>query len=179
MVSPGVSACPGCGGELVLRRVLQLAGENTIVCVPPGCMAWQRRDRMDHNTGMKIPVHIPLLDNTASFMSGLSHIYERRGRGDVNIVAVAGDGATADCGFQSLSERQNVWEKMLYVCYDNEGYMNTGYQRSSANHGRLPHLYHACWQDALRQAAAAEISAAHNGHARYRILRHSNAVEHA
>ena len=71
------------------------------------------------------------MDNTASFLSGLSHIYERRGRGEVNIVAVAGDGATADCGFQSLSGAAERGEKMLYVCYDNEGYMNTGYQRSS------------------------------------------------
>ena len=132
MVSPGVSACPGCGGELVLRRVLQLAGENTIVCVPPGCMAGSGAIGWSHNTGMKIPVHIPLLDNTASFMSGLSHIYERRGRGDVNIVAVAGDGATADCGFQSLSGAAERGEKMLYVCYDNEAYMNTGIQRSSS-----------------------------------------------
>lgn len=131
MVSPGISACQGCGGELVLRRVLQLAGENTIVCVPPGCMAGSGVVGWNYDSGMKIPVHIPLLDNTASFMTGLSHMYERRGRKDVNIVAVAGDGASADCGFQSLSGAAERGEKMLYVCYDNEGYMNTGYQRSS------------------------------------------------
>lgn len=90
-----------------------------------GAIGWS------HDTGMKVPVHIPLLDNTASFLSGLSHMYERRGRGDVNIVAVAGDGATADCGFQSLSGAAERGEKILYICYDNEGYMNTGYQRSS------------------------------------------------
>ena len=131
MVSPGISACQGCGGELALRRVLQIAGENTIVCVPPGCMAGSGVVGWSYDSGMKIPVHIPLLDNTASFMTGISHIYERYGRGDVNIVAVAGDGATADCGFQSLSGAAERGEKMLYVCYDNEGYMNTGYQRSS------------------------------------------------
>ena len=49
----------------------------------------------------------------------------------MNIIALAGDGATADCGFQSLSAAAERNEKMLYVCYDNEGYMNTGYQRSS------------------------------------------------
>lgn len=131
MVSPGVSACQGCGGELVLRRVMQLAGDNTILCVPPGCMAGSGVVGWNYNSGMKVPVHIPLLDNTASFMSGLSHFYERSGWSDVNIVAVAGDGATADCGFQSLSGAAERGEKMLYVCYDNEGYMNTGYQRSS------------------------------------------------
>lgn len=131
MVSPGISACQGCGGELILRRVLQIAGKNTIVCVPPGCMAGSGVVGWNYDSGMKIPVHIPLLDNTASFMTGLSHIYQRQGRDDVNIVAVAGDGATADCGFQSLSGAAERGEKMLYVCYDNEGYMNTGYQRSS------------------------------------------------
>ena len=95
------------------------------------CFAGSGAIGWSHDTGMKVPVHIPLLDNTASFLSGLSHIYERRGRGEVNIVAVAGDGATADCGFQSLSGAAERGEKMLYVCYDNEGYMNTGYQRSS------------------------------------------------
>jgi pyruvate/2-oxoacid:ferredoxin oxidoreductase beta subunit len=58
-------------------------------------------------------------------------MYERKGRLDVNVVAVAGDGGTADAGFQALSAAAERDEKMLYVCYDNEGYMNTGYQRSS------------------------------------------------
>lgn len=80
---------------------------------------------------MKIPVHIPLLTNTASFLSGVSQIYQRKGRTDVNIIGVAGDGATADGGFQALFGAAERNEKMLYVCYDNEGYMNTGFQRSS------------------------------------------------
>ena len=131
MVSPGVSACQGCGGELVLRRILQVAGKNTIVCVPPGCMAGSGVVGWNFDSGMKIPVHIPLLDNAASFLSGVTHMYQRMGREDVNIVAVAGDGASADCGFQSLSGAAERGEHILYVCYDNEGYMNTGYQRSS------------------------------------------------
>lgn len=130
-VSPGLSACQGCGGELILRRVLQIAGENTIVGIPPGCMAGAGAVGWNYANGLKVPVHIPLLGNTAAFLSGLSQIYQRKGRADVNIVAVAGDGATADCGFQSLSAAAERGEKMLYLCYDNEGYMNTGYQRSS------------------------------------------------
>lgn len=131
MVSPGVSACQGCCGELILRRVLQVAGDNSIVCVPPGCMAGSGVVGWNYDSGMKIPVHIPLLDNTASFLTGLTHIYQRFGRSDVNIIAVAGDGASADCGFQSLSGAAERGEHILYICYDNEGYMNTGYQRSS------------------------------------------------
>lgn len=131
VVTPGMSACQGCGGELILRTVLQVSGKNTIIGIPPGCMAGAGVVGWNYANGLEIPVHIPLLDNTASFLTGVSQMYERKGRTDVNIVAVAGDGATADCGFQSLSAAAERNEKMLYVCYDNEGYMNTGYQRSS------------------------------------------------
>lgn len=130
-VTPGMSACQGCGGELILRTILKVAGEDTIIGIPPGCMAGAGVVGWNYANGLKIPVHIPLLDNTASFLTGLSQMYQRKGRPDVNIVALAGDGATADCGFQSLSAAAERNEKMLYVCYDNEGYMNTGYQRSS------------------------------------------------
>ena len=131
LVTPGMSACQGCGGELILRRLLQVCGKNTIIGIPPGCMAGAGVVGWNYANGLKIPVHIPLLDNTAAFMTGVSEMYQRKGRGDVNIVALAGDGATADCGFQSLSAAAERGEKMLYVCYDNEGYMNTGFQRSS------------------------------------------------
>ena len=131
MVSPGISACQGCGAELIMRRVLQVAGKNTIVAIPPGCMAGAGAVGWNYNNGLKIPVHIPLLTNTAGFMTGVSQMYDRAGRSDVNIVCMAGDGGTADAGFQSLSATAERNEKMLYVCYDNEGYMNTGYQRSS------------------------------------------------
>ena len=130
-MTPGSSACQGCGGELILRRVMQIAGNNSVFAVPPGCMAGAGVDGWNFSNGCTAPIHITLLDNTASFMSGVSEIYQRRGRTDVNIVAIAGDGATADCGFQSLSGAAERGAKMLYVCYDNEGYMNTGYQRSS------------------------------------------------
>ena len=131
IMTPGSSACQGCGGELILRRVMQIAGNNSVFAVPPGCMAGAGVDGWNFSNGCTAPIHITLLDNTASFMSGVSEIYQRRGRTDVNIVAIAGDGATADCGFQSLSGAAERGAKMLYVCYDNEGYMNTGYQRSS------------------------------------------------
>jgi pyruvate/2-oxoacid:ferredoxin oxidoreductase beta subunit len=133
LVTPGMSACQGCGAEMLLRRVLKLSGENTIVGMPPGCMAGAGAVGWDTASGMKIPIHITLLDNTAALLSGVSNIYERRNREDVNIIAFAGDGASADCGFQSLSGAAERGEKMLYICYDNEGYMNTGYQRSSTS----------------------------------------------
>ena len=131
VMTPGSSACQGCGGELILRRIMQIAGNNSVFAVPPGCMAGAGVDGWSYQNGCTAPIHITLLDNTASFMSGVSEMYQRKGRPDVNIVAIAGDGATADCGFQSLSGAAERGTKMLYVCYDNEGYMNTGFQRSS------------------------------------------------
>ncbi len=131
LLTPGTSACKGCGAEMFLRRVLKIAGKNTIAVIPPGCMAGAGSIGWDRLSGMKIPTTMTLLDNTASFLTGVSKIYERKGREDVNIIAFAGDGATSDCGFQSLSGSAERGDKMLYICYDNEGYMNTGYQRSS------------------------------------------------
>ncbi len=131
VVTPGMSACQGCGGELLLRTVLSIAGPDTVVSIPPGCMAGAGVVGWNFSNGMKIPVHISLLDNVSSIMSGVSHMYQRQGREDINVICFAGDGATADCGFQSMSASAERNEKMLYVCYDNEGYMNTGYQRSS------------------------------------------------
>jgi len=132
MVTPGMSACQGCGAELILRRVLQIAGEKTVIGIPPGCMAGAGVVGWNLDNGLKIPVHITLLDNTAALLSGVSNIYQRKGL-DINVIAFAGDGATADCGFQSLSGAAERGEKMLYICYDNEGYMNTGFQRSSTS----------------------------------------------
>ena len=131
VTTPGTSACQGCGAELILRKVMQIAGPNTIYAVPPGCMAGAGIIGWREQNGCKAPIHITLLDNTAAFMSGVTQYYQRKGREDVNMVCLAGDGATADCGFQSMSGAAERGEHMLYICYDNEGYMNTGYQRSS------------------------------------------------
>ena len=133
LLTPGCSACKGCGGEMLLRRVLKIAGDNSVIVVPPGCMAGAGSVGWDTKSGMKIPVHMTLLDNTAAFLTGVSKMYQRRGREDVNIIGFAGDGATADCGFQSLSGAAERGDHILYICYDNEGYMNTGYQRSSTS----------------------------------------------
>lgn len=129
LVSPGISACQGCAAELILRTVLKILGKNTVVGIPPGCMAGAGCVGWNYDSGLKVPVHIPLLDNTASFLTGTKAMYERNGR-DINVLAFAGDGASADCGFQSLSGAAERGDNIIYICYDNEGYMNTGFQRS-------------------------------------------------
>lgn len=129
LVSPGISACQGCAAELILRTVLKILGKNTVVGIPPGCMAGAGCVGWNYDSGLKVPVHIPLLDNTASFLTGVKAMYKRTGR-DINVLAFAGDGASADCGFQSLSGAAERGDNIIYICYDNEGYMNTGFQRS-------------------------------------------------
>lgn len=131
MVGPGITACLGCNVELSMRTALQVLGPNTILAIPPGCMGGVQTVGWADKTGMKIPVFFPLLDNTASMLSGIKKYYERVGR-DVNVVAFAGDGATLDAGFQALSGAAERGDNIIYICYDNEGYMNTGFQRSSS-----------------------------------------------
>ncbi|WP_094607208.1 NADH-dependent phenylglyoxylate dehydrogenase subunit beta [Sporomusa silvacetica DSM 10669] len=130
LVSPGISACPGCAAELALRTTLKVLGENTIMGIPPGCMAGAGCVGWNYDNGLKVPVHISLLDNTASLLAGVKAMYEEMGR-EVHVVGFAGDGASADCGFQSLSGAAERGDNIIYICYDNEGYMNTGFQRSS------------------------------------------------
>lgn len=131
MVSPGISACVGCNVELTLRTCLKVLGPNTILAVPPGCMGGVGVVGWDMEMGTKIPAFFPLLDNVASMLSGIKMHYEKVGR-KVNVVAFAGDGASTDAGMQCLSGAAERGDKLIYICYDNEGYMNTGYQRSSA-----------------------------------------------
>lgn len=130
-ISPGISACVGCNVELTLRTCMKIFGKNTILGVPPGCMGGVGVVGWDQKSGSKIPVFFPLLDNTASMLAGIKMHYEHIGR-DVNVVAFAGDGASVDAGMQALSGAAERGDKIIYICYDNEGYMNTGYQRSAS-----------------------------------------------
>jgi phenylglyoxylate dehydrogenase beta subunit len=127
---PGLSACLGCNSELLIRHSLRRIGPNTVVATPPGCIPGVGSVGINGLTGTKTPVFHPLLTNTASMLAGVRRYYNRIGR-DVTMLALAGDGGTADVGFQSLSGAAERGEQMIYICVDNEGYMNTGVQRSS------------------------------------------------
>lgn len=127
---PGLSACLGCNSELLVRHTLRRVGPNTVVATPPGCIPGVGSVGVNGRTGTKTPVFHPLLTNTASMLAGVKRYYNRIGR-DVTMLALAGDGGTADVGFQSLFGAAERGEQILYVCVDNEGYMNTGVQRSS------------------------------------------------
>jgi len=127
---PGISACLGCNSELLIRHTLRRVGPNTVVATPPGCIAGVGAVGVNGLTATKTPVFHPLLTNTASMLAGIRRYYNRIGR-DVTMLAFAGDGGAADVGFQSLSGAAERGEQMIYICIDNEGYMNTGVQRSS------------------------------------------------
>lgn len=131
LISPGISACVGCNVELALRTVLKVLGPNTVLAIPPGCMGGVGVVGWNQKSGARVPVFFPLLDNVASMLAGIKLGFAARGR-DVNVVAFAGDGATVDAGFQALSGAAERGDRIIYICYDNEGYMNTGYQRSSS-----------------------------------------------
>ena len=129
LFAPGLSGCQGCNTELIMRHTLRRIGPDVVVATPPGCIPGMGSVGYNGLTGSKVPVFHPLLTNTASMLAGVRRHYKRNGR-DVLAVALAGDGGTADVGFQSLSGAAERGEEILYICVDNEGYMNTGMQRS-------------------------------------------------
>ncbi|MCL5961559.1 MAG: thiamine pyrophosphate-dependent enzyme [Chloroflexi bacterium] len=128
-VSHGNYLCPGCSVELALRVVLRVLGKRAIVFSTSGCatlmVGGMGDDRQHKNPGSR-----GLMPNVASVMTGAMRYYRRIGK-DATLVGFLGDGALADVGFQALSGAAERDENLIFVCYDNEGYMNTGIQRSA------------------------------------------------
>jgi pyruvate ferredoxin oxidoreductase beta subunit/2-oxoisovalerate ferredoxin oxidoreductase beta subunit len=130
LLQPGVLSCPGCGGALAMKLALKGLGRRTVIVLPASCMSiiagvWP-------HTALEVPVlHVPF-ETAAVAASGVRAALDIRGEPDVVVMAWAGDGGTYDIGLQSLSGAAERNEDILYVCYDNEAYMNTGVQRSSA-----------------------------------------------
>ena len=134
-IAPGHSACSGCGGAIIWRQTLLAAENPVVVGVASGCLyvamttfPW---------TAVRAPFIHNAFENAAATMSGIESAYRaltRRGRLDrpIDFIVFAGDGGTYDIGFQSLSGMLERGHRVLYVCYDNQAYMNTGVQRSSS-----------------------------------------------
>lgn len=127
---PGLAGCQGCNTELLMRHTLRRVGPETVLAAPPGCVPGMGAVGYNGMTGSKVPVFHPLLTNTAAMLTGIKRVYKRKGR-EVTALALAGDGGASDVGFQSLSGAAERGEEILFVVIDNEGYMNTGMQRSS------------------------------------------------
>jgi pyruvate/2-oxoacid:ferredoxin oxidoreductase beta subunit len=130
LVAHGVSTCAGCGLEVVIRKILDVLGKNTVIVIPPGCAALF--SGYGNETTLKIPGLQGNLENTAAYAAGIKAGFEMQGRDDITVLAFAGDGATVDIGIQALSGMFERGDKVLYVCYDNEAYMNTGIQGSGS-----------------------------------------------
>ncbi len=129
-VHPGHIACAGCGAVLAMRYLLEVLGEKTVLVIPACC--WGVIAGAYPASSLKVPVLHTAFETAASAASGVRAGLDRKGRDDVTVVAWAGDGGTFDIGLQALSGAAERNEDILYVCYDNEGYMNTGVQSSSA-----------------------------------------------
>jgi pyruvate ferredoxin oxidoreductase beta subunit len=127
---PGNRACQGCGLSLAYRYVLKALRENTILTIPASCLT------VLHGLYPTTSVTIPCLNctfaSTAASAAGLVAGLAATGKTNTTVVAVAGDGGTYDIGIQALSGAAERGTDFIFVCYDNEGYMNTGTQRSSA-----------------------------------------------
>ena len=126
----GVAFCAGCALELNARFVARVMGEKTVLVGTPSCSAPVLNGQ---NTAAwhKLGHYACTMTGVASSATGLARYYQRAGI-DANVVCFTGDGCAQDIGFQTLSGAAERNEKMIYICYDNEGYMNTGIQRSSA-----------------------------------------------
>jgi len=126
----GHTACPGCGAALALKYVLKGLGPRTIIVIPPSCAGTIAAGFPF--SSLKVPVLRIPFESTAITASGIRAALDVMGKEDIHVLAWAGDGGTFDIGLQALSGSAERNDNIIYVCYDNEGYMNTGIQRSSS-----------------------------------------------
>jgi len=124
----GHTACPGCGGAIVVRIAMKVLGPKTVVYMPASCLLIF--SDLYPLSAFRVPTLQVLFETSAICAAGIKRALKRLGKDDVTVVAFAGDGGTADIGFQALSGAAERNEDILYICYDNEAYMNTGIQRS-------------------------------------------------
>lgn len=131
LFTPGNNACAGCGPAIILRHAIKAAGKNTIVVGATGCM--EVVSTLYPFTAWKVPYIHGAFENSAAIASGVDKALEKLGkRKKVNLLVIAGDGATFDIGFQALSGATERKHNFCYICYENSAYMNTGNQRSGA-----------------------------------------------
>lgn len=129
LLAAGHRACPGCGAAIALRQILRALGRDTIVVSATGCV-----ETFTSPYGMsawEVPWIHSLFENSASVASGvhaaLEFLWEKS-----SVVVISGDGGTFDIGMGAMSGMFERKQNITYICYDNEAYMNTGVQGSSA-----------------------------------------------
>ena len=124
----GHPLCSGCPASLGLRNALKVLGKNTVVINASGCLTLAA---VYPYTPLKVPWIHSAIENAGSTALGIWSAYKRLGK-KVNILCYAGDGATYDIGFQSLSHAIEKGCDFIYICYNNQCFANTGVQESTA-----------------------------------------------
>lgn len=129
-MTSGLLSCQGCGATIAMKMVLRTLGPETILIIPACC--WTIIGGEYPYSVFKIPELHTAFATAAVTASGIARALKIQGELHTNVLAWAGDGGTCDIGLQSLSGAAERGENIIYVCYDNEAYMNTGIQRSSS-----------------------------------------------
>lgn len=156
-LNSGHRACQGCGEALGARYAVDAAMRATegrlIAANATGCLEVFSTPYPE--TSWQLPWFHSLFGNTAAVGSGMAAVArvkaKKSGKPLVRVIAQGGDGGTTDIGFGCLSGMFERNDDVLYICYDNEGYMNTGVQRSSATAAGCPYGYHTDCRQASRQ----------------------------
>jgi pyruvate ferredoxin oxidoreductase beta subunit len=132
--APGHRACQGCGPAIAFRHMLKALGPNTVISEATGC--GEIISSPYPQSAWRVPWIHSAFENAAATAAGIESAYKvlmRKGRipeERINVIALAGDGGTGDIGLQALSGALERGHDFIYICYDNEAYMNTGIQRS-------------------------------------------------
>ncbi len=124
---PGSDGCAGCGASIIVRTLLNTLGEKTIVVNPPNCSG------VNYGQSVKTPWVLANFAAGAAFQTGVFRALKAKGKEkQVYTTSYAGDGGTYDIGLQAISGAAERGESIIWLCYDNEAYMNTGIQRSGS-----------------------------------------------
>ena len=126
----GHLGCAGCGAAIALKFALKVLGEKTIMVIPASCASIIVGPYP--HMAAEVPILHTAFATAGAAASGVRAALDMKGDTETTVVSWAGDGGTFDIGFQSLSGAVERNENCIFVCYDNEAYMNTGVQRSSA-----------------------------------------------
>ncbi|UCD44594.1 MAG: hypothetical protein JSV27_10835 [Candidatus Bathyarchaeota archaeon] len=126
-IYPGSDGCAGCGASIIIRHMLRVLGHDTVIVNPPSCSG------VNYGGVADVPWILANYAAGAGFETGIYRAYKKKGKADkIYVTSFSGDGGTVDIGLQAISGAAERGESMMWVCYDNEAYMNTGIQRSSS-----------------------------------------------
>lgn len=131
LFASGHRACHGCGMAIAVRHILNATGKNVIVVTPTGCL--ETFASPYGYSPWRVPWIHHLFENGPSIATGIVAALRAQKRNGIRVLVIAGDGSTFDIGFGALSGMLERGDNVLYICIDNEAYMNTGGQRSAAS----------------------------------------------